>query len=49
MRQATSTRVVRQLQAAGFKSVFVLRGGFDAWSREDGLVETKMQVKGKDV
>jgi rhodanese-related sulfurtransferase len=41
MGQATSTRVVRQLQEQGFRSAFFLHGGFDAWMREDGLVEPK--------
>jgi rhodanese-related sulfurtransferase len=31
--------VVRELRERGFESAFVLRGGFDAWVRADGLVE----------
>jgi rhodanese-related sulfurtransferase len=31
--------VVRHLREQGYLSVFVLRGGFDAWLQADGLVE----------
>jgi rhodanese-related sulfurtransferase len=41
MGEATSTRVVQQLREEGYRSVFVLRGGFDAWLREDGLTEPR--------
>jgi 3-mercaptopyruvate sulfurtransferase SseA len=36
----SSTRVVHQLRDQGYESVFVLRGGFDAWLRKDGLLDS---------
>jgi rhodanese-related sulfurtransferase len=33
--------VVHRLREQGYDHAFVLRGGFDAWLRADGLVEPK--------
>jgi rhodanese-related sulfurtransferase len=44
MAQQTSTRVVQLLRAEGYAATFVLREGFEAWLRADGLVESRDSV-----